>query len=287
MQAYFSDSSFIPVIEEIRQRINECNVQLPINQIPEESDIKPKPTTRYNEFSLIDDKIFDIGQASPSEFSFHWETMTVKQKRKGLYDFVECEYKTLSNTQKDKIKEFLCKDLVRCNIVNSRVQWNGYFVDAVCGLRIKPVRDNGANKNNNMKTDKTKDLLSDDLSVDKPSGLSDDKPNDLISNILDSKIAEDDNVLDDTDILNSEYMLEDNEPEKLPAQLAYENVQVDKRQVEMITEEDEIIIGFEKKVSEKAQTRQKGDTGPTSFNVLRTRVKRERDTFFVDEAKEI
>ena len=271
MQAYLSDSSFIPVIEDIRQRINEFNAQLPINQVPDESDITTISNKICKQFSLIDDKKFDIGQASPSEFSFHWETMTVKQKRKALYDFVECEYKSLSNTQKDKIKEFLCKDLVRCNIVNSRVQWNGYFVDAVCGLCVKPVRGNEKMKTKDIQKETTKELPLENTS------------NDLISNILDNKVAEDDNILEDND-----YIIEDNEPEKLPAQLAYENVQVDKKQVEEeITEDDEIIIGFEKKVSEKVSHRKKGETGPTSFHVLRTRVKRERDTFFVDEEKEI
>ena len=244
MESYLSDLSFIPVIKEIRERISEFNAQINQNQIEDKPlDVNLK-NINMSQFGKVDESKFEIGQASPSEFSFHWETMTVKQKKKALHDFVECEYKELTTVQKDKIKEFLCKDLVRCNLVNTRVQWNGYFVDAVKGLRIKPLKTNKSTDNN--------------LKVES-----------------DDKIAE------------SKYLIEDDTP-KLPAQLAYENVQVDKKIVEdEITEDDEIMIGFEKIITEKTCHRKAGEKGPTSFHSLRTRVRREKDTFFVNEAKEI
>ena len=107
--------SYLSTIQEIRARLEEENAQLILTSHGSKSEDLDDATAKllqdrnmrrmhaetvaFERKQARNPSRYNVVQASPSEFSLHWQTMTLLQKDKALEDFVDCEFASLTRAR--------------------------------------------------------------------------------------------------------------------------------------------------------------------------------------------
>ena len=134
------NDAYMNVFNDIRSKIHMLNTQLSTYKEPETQTFDTKGV-HHTDMTMLKHSQNKNNSlefiASLNTFSFHWETMTIQQQKKYINDYVESEYSSCSNEQKDAIQLFLEKEIINKKHGHKMVKWNGYFIEHLPEIQIQ------------------------------------------------------------------------------------------------------------------------------------------------------